>query len=384
MRAASPAWIIPLMVQEREMELFRVPIYPRIVAVSVAVPPFEYAQDEIVRIVCAKTLGIRWHDAANTLAERKRIERLFAASGVKRRFSVVDLDAFYQGPRSTGERMSQYQNSAYHLGREALSSTLAMPATIDGQSITDFIVVSCTGYSAPGLDVQLARDLGMPRQVRRTVVGHMGCFGALVGLRQGLAAVRAYPDAIVAVLGVELSTLHFSPTLATDPLTSFSLFGDAAAAVILRHDTAAGGPELVDTFCAAEFESADQMAWTITDQGFVMRLSPRVPVALRNAVDDAVAHLLQPHGLTVRDITHWLIHPGGPSILEAIQRRLELSAEQMALSWRVLADFGNCSSVTVLLMLDALLVSGAPRQGEWGVMMAFGPGLTLETCLLRF
>lgn len=360
------------------------PTSARIAAVSSAVPPFKYAQDDIVRIVREKTLGEEWCDTAETLAQGKRIGRLFAASGVTRRYSVVDLDDFYRRPRSTGERMVEYRQGAHELGRKALAAAVDPAGCVDRDTITDLIVVSCTGYSAPGLDVQLARDFGLQREVRRTVVGHMGCFGALVGLRQGLATVRAYPDATAAVMSVELSTLHFMPTLATEPLTSFALFGDAAAVVILRNDAGGDGPELVDTYCVAEFESADQMAWTITDQGFVMRLSPRVPVTLRHAVSNAVSRLLEQHGLTPGDVTHWLIHPGGPSILEAIQRRLELSSEQMALSWRVLADYGNCSSVTVLLMLDALLAGGATKRGEWGVMMAFGPGLTLEMCLLRF
>ena len=165
---------------------------------------------------------------------------------------------------------------------------------------------------------------------------------------------------------------------------SFALFGDAAAAVLVSDDPNATGPELVDTYCAAEFGAADQMSWTITDYGFVMGLSPRVPVTLRRTVAGVVGRLLAPHGLTSRDVTHWLVHPGGPSILDVIQHKLELSDEQMALSWQVLREHGNCSSATVLVMLDELVRSGRFQPGEWGVMMAFGPGLTLETCLLRF
>ncbi len=126
------------------------------------------------------------------------------------------------------------------------------------------------------------------------------------------------------------------------------------------------------------------MSWKITDQGFVMTLSPRVPVSLRRNILAVMDHLLTPHGLTISDVRHWIIHPGGPSILDAIQGKLELSDEQMALSWQVLHDHGNCSSATVLLIVDELLRSGRPNPGDWGVMMAFGPGLTLETCLLRF
>jgi predicted naringenin-chalcone synthase len=212
----------------------------------------------------------------------------------------------------------------------------------------------------------------------------MGCFGALVGLRQGVAALAAHPDATAAVLSVELCSLHFTPSSDPEALTSFALFGDAAAAVTLGTDPAARGPEIVATYCAADYATADQMSWTITDEGFMMGLSPRVPVTLSRNIKPVMERLLAPQGLTTRDITHWLVHPGGPSILEAIQRKLELAPEQMALAWDTLRDYGNCSSATVLIMLDALLRAGTAKPGEWGVMMAFGPGLTLETCLMRF
>jgi predicted naringenin-chalcone synthase len=178
--------------------------------------------------------------------------------------------------------------------------------------------------------------------------------------------------------------LHCAATLETDAVTSFALFGDAAAALLLRSDARAGGPLLVDTHCTSDFEAIDQMTWRVTDQGFRMSLSPRVPVTLGRNVRAAVEGLLAPRHLATGDVAHWLIHPGGPSILQAIERKLELSDEQMALSWQVLSENGNCSSTTVLLMLDRLLRSGRTRPGEWCVMMAFGPGLTLETCLLRF
>lgn len=357
---------------------------PRIVASGTAHPPHIFSQDAIRDQLRAHVLGPDWERRPETAERGRQIARLFAASRVERRQSVVNLPEYYSRPRGTGERMADYAAHSAPLARTALEACLADTTRHTARDITDFFVVSCTGYSAPGLDILLARDLGMPRDVRRVVVGHMGCFGALVGLREALAAVRARPDAVAAVLTIELPMLHFTPTLDPEVLTSFALFGDAAAAVLLSAGPGARGPELVDTYCVADFDAAGQMSWTITDAGFVMGLSPRVPVTLRRNILPAMDHLLSPHGLTPRDVTHWLIHPGGPSILEAIQGKLELSAEQMALSWQVLAEHGNCSSATVLLMLDELLRSGRARPGEWGVMMAFGPGLTLETCLLRF
>ncbi len=212
----------------------------------------------------------------------------------------------------------------------------------------------------------------------------MGCFGALVGLRTCLDAVRARPAATAALLSVELSMLPFAPTLDQEVLTSFALFGDAAVELLVGHDERATGPELVETYGAAEFATADQMSWTIGDRGFVTTLSPRVPVTMRRVVKGIVERLLTPQGLTASDVAHWLVHPGGPSILEAVQDRLKLSEEQLAPSWQVLREHGNCSSASVLLILDEVVRSRRARPGDWGVMLAFGPGLTVETALLRF
>jgi predicted naringenin-chalcone synthase len=343
--------------------------YPRITALASASPPHRYSQEAILAIV---------HD--HTTGSKRELARLFGASGVAQRHSGIDLESYYNRPRTTAERMATYEAVGYRLGYEALA---ALPAG-NVAAVTDLFVVSCTGYSAPGLDIMLARDLGMAPTIRRTCIGHMGCFGALVGLRQAMAAVRANPGAMAALLSVELCSLHFQPTEDLEALTSFALFGDAAAALALSAAPEATGPAVVAVASMADYAAADQMSWTITDQGFVMGLSPRVPVTLRRNARAAVATLLAPHDLDVRDIDHWIIHPGGPSILEAIQRSLELSADQMAPSWQILRDHGNCSSATVLLILEELLRSGQPQSGEWGVMMAFGPGLTLEMCLLRF
>ncbi|WIG58991.1 MAG: Naringenin-chalcone synthase [Ktedonobacterales bacterium] len=359
--------------------------HPRILAIANADAPYTFDQTTVRAFAQDHILGPDWREQPAQAEQARLIARLFAASRVETRQSAIDIAQYYRQSRTTGERMQDYQTAAYSMGRDALTACLRDAGDLHGAGdISDFVVVSCTGYSAPGLDIQLARDEGMRRDVRRVIVGHMGCFGAVVGLRQCLAAVRAYPGATAALLSVELTSLHFSPTLDPEVLTALALFGDAAACALIGDDPAATGPELVDVYCAADFASADQISWVIADEGFIMGLSPRVPVTLRRNVAGVVEGLLQPHGLAARDVAHWVVHPGGPSILDAVARRLELSDEQMALSWEVLRDRGNCSSATVLLILERLIRSGRARRGEWCVLMAFGPGLTLETCLLRF
>lgn len=359
--------------------------HPRILALAPAQPQYIYPQADVARYAQEKLLGDDWRSHPEMADYAQQIEHLFSASGVEWRQGVVDLLDFYSRPRTTAERMEEYQRHATPLARTALeAATRGARGKRAIADISDFIVVSCTGYSAPGLDLTLARDLEMARDIRRVCIGHMGCYGALVGLRECLATVRAHPDATAALLTVELSSLHYAPNLNSELLTAFALFGDGAAAALLSYDEDGTGPQLVDTYCAADFSGMDQMTWNITDQGFIMGLSPRVPVTLRRNVRGIVEHLLQAHDLDVRDVAHWIVHPGGPSILDVIQAKLELSDEQMAPSWKVLREHGNCSSATVLLILDELLRAGRPKVGEWGVMMAFGPGLTLETALLRF
>jgi predicted naringenin-chalcone synthase len=360
-----------------------VTVSPRILSVGAARPPYLWQQDTLTRIAKENLLGPDWEDDTARAEDARRIERLFSSSRVRQRHSVVDYETYYAQPRSTGERMAAYAQLAYPLAREAVEKTLAEYDRL-AQSITDFVVISCTGYAAPGLDITLARDLNMPRDVRRIVIGHMGCYGAMVGLRQALSSLRAYPGSTMLMLSVELCSLHFTPTLDPEALTGFALFADGAAGVLLTSEEHATGPQLVESYCAADFGAANQMSWTITDAGFFMGLSPRVPVTLRRNIAGVMDNLLTPRGLGVADITHWLVHPGGPSIVEAVQQKLELSDEQVALSWEILAEHGNCSSTTVLLMLERLLREGRAKSGEWGVMMAFGPGLTLETCLLQF
>lgn len=359
--------------------------YPRIEALNVAHPQFQFRQDTLMRAAQDRLLGAGWRDNPQLHEQAANLQRLFAAARVEQRQCVVDLPTLYQRTPTTAERMRLYEEHAGRLALAAAEPSLSQSGYGGGKgSVSDVIVVSCTGYSAPGVDLQLARDLDLGQSVRRTSIGHMGCYGALVGLRQAALTAQAHPSALTLLVSIELCSLHFAPSMDLELLTTFALFGDAAAAVMLTDDTAATGPAIVDARSFSDYAASDQMSWRIGDSGFTMSLSPRVPVSLRRHIAQATDSLLAPHGLSVRDVDHWIVHPGGPSILQAVQAKLELSDAQMAHSWNVLREHGNCSSATVLLILDELMRSGQAREGQWLVMMAFGPGLTIEMCLLRF
>ncbi len=236
--------------------------HPRILSIATAQPSRRYSQDEILDFVQSYLLGRDWREHPERAKRARALAQSFTASRIEERQCVIDIESFYSRPRSTGDRMAVYRDAAYALGGEALRAALEQgPEGRGVQAISDFYVISCTGYVAPGLDVLLARDLGMSRAVRRVNIGHMGCYGALVGIRQCLATARAYPDATAAMLAVELSSLHLAPSDDPELLTLLAIFGDAAAALTLGYDESSSGPEVVDAYCAADFASAEQMSW---------------------------------------------------------------------------------------------------------------------------
>jgi predicted naringenin-chalcone synthase len=227
----------------------------------------------------------------------------------------------------------------------------------------------------PGLDILLARDLALPPDARRVFVGHMGCYAALPGLGVAADYVALYGRPAV-LLCVELPSLHVQPpTVDPQQVVAHSLFSDAAAAVVLIPGTQ--GPGVREIASLTDTTTADHMSWHVTDLGFRMGLSPRVPDVLARHVAPLVGGLLGRHGLAIADVQGWAVHPGGPRILDVVQEQLGLPAEALRASRQGLAEHGNCSSPTVLMILEQIL--GAPGPT---LLMAFGPGLTLYAGLL--
>ncbi|MBX6748208.1 MAG: type III polyketide synthase [Micromonosporaceae bacterium] len=305
-------------------------------------------------------------------------KRIFTNSGVRRRHGVVNPLVEDPSGWSTAERMRRYLVEALPLGKDALASALAR-AGVAATDVGMLVVCSCTGYATPGLDILLARDLAMATDLRRVLIGHMGCYAALPGL--GVAAdFVAQHERPAVLLCVELPSLHVQPSERdVQQVVAHALFSDAAAAVVLVPN--GSGPRVVRVVARTDPTTADHMTWHITDLGFRMGLSPEVPDALARQVEPAVGDLLGPSGLDTTEVSAWAVHPGGPRILEVVAQRLALPGDALASSTKVLAEHGNCSSATVLLVLDDLLRRSGGLRGP-GVAMAFGPGLTLYAALL--
>jgi alkylresorcinol/alkylpyrone synthase len=341
---------------------------PRVQALGSAVPEHVYKQAEIVDDFFARRAD--WDPA---------YAEVFQASGVERRAAVVDVHEYYATSRTTADRMETFAPAARRLGAAAARRALDRAEPGAAATVDELIAVSCTGYAGPGLDVHLAADLQLRPDLARLALGHMGCYAALPALRT--AAALAAGGRRVLVACVELCSLHLQPIASREDAVTSALFADGAAAALVGPD--APGLEVAGARTATLPASEGRMGWAVGDEGFRMTLSPRVPALVERGVGALVHDLLAGHGLAVDEVAHWVVHPGGPEILERVQRRLGLADAQLARSWEVLADGGNRSSATILFILDALVASGDLQPGQWVVMLAFGTGLTMEALLLR-
>ncbi|MFI5932505.1 type III polyketide synthase [Actinoplanes sp. NPDC051494] len=309
-------------------------------------------------------------------------KRLFENSGVRTRQAAVSPLLEDVSTWSTERRMRRYQIEAIPLGKEAIGRALT-DAGLAADDLGLFAVCSCTGYATPGLDILLARDLGMSPQVQRVFVGHMGCYAALpgIGMAADFVAARGRPALL---LCAELTSLHLQPPdTHTDiqQIVSHALFSDAAAAVVLTPQPA-HGYAVSDVAALTDTSTAGHMTWDVTDLGFRMGLSPQVPDVLALHVRDLVEELLGRNALSIADVDGWAVHPGGPRILDVVQERLGLTDEDLGASRGVLSSYGNCSSPTVLLVLEELRRRVVPPRRT--VLLAFGPGLTLYGVLLEY
>ncbi|WP_328500338.1 type III polyketide synthase [Streptomyces sp. NBC_00457] len=311
--------------------------------------------------------------------------RIAAHSGVARRHLAVSPLLEDISDWSTAARMRRYLQEALPLGKDAVAS--ALDATgVDPAAVGLLCVVSSTGYAAPGLDTRVARDVGMSPQVERLLVGHMGCFAALPALAACANYVRLHRRPAV-LLNAELSSLHLQPPpWDGDQVVVHVLFGDAVTATVVHPDASADGGaglRIVDVLAHTDTEHEDHMLWTVGDHGFRMGLSPEVPDVLERLVPDAVGELLARHSLRLDDVRWWAVHPGGRRIIDAVEGSLGLTPDAVAASRSVLREYGNCASAGLPLVIRELQSRTPLAAGQYGLAMAFGPGLTFYAALLR-
>lgn len=319
--------------------------------------------------------------------DRRLFERMARRSGIARRFSVlapdahpdrIDTDGFYArgGFPGTAARMRRYEAEALPLAVRAVEDLASAEGAGWSAGITHLIVTSCTGFAAPGLDAGLIARFGLDLAVERTIVGFMGCNAAMNALKLARHGVRSDPRAKVLMINLELCTLHNQETEDLEQALCFLLFADGCAASLVTAEPRGLALERFGSAMLAE--AADLITWHIGDAGFDMRLSGEVPAVIGRHLPAHVASLLgqRPHS----EVELWAVHPGGRTILDAVEGALGLAPARLAASRSVLKDFGNMSSATIMFVLQRLM---AEEDCGDGVALGFGPGLSIEGMAFR-
>lgn len=337
-------------------------------------------------------------------AIRERLPELYARSGIDFRSSCIDDYVceppdftFYppswslQPAPSTAARNQKYREAAIPLAEDVARAALAA-ARLEPEAVTHVVTVSCTGFFAPGLDIELVKRLGLRPDTQRVMVGFMGCYAAFNALRVAHGFCQAHPDARVLVVCLELCTLHFQVEDTMESAVINAIFSDGAAAAVLAARSAAnarGELAYADNHCLLDGDSMNYMTWDIGDTGFRMGLSHRVPGVLAEQLPGFLETLLRRNDLDQAAVDFWAVHPGGRAIVEKVRDVLGLPDAAVADSLEVLRQYGNMSSPTILFVLKRLLdqhrtMQRGGRPGfAHGVALAFGPGLTLEGALFQ-
>ncbi len=330
--------------------------------------------------------------------ERRRLKVLYRASGIQSRQSVIEDYGkkngdftFFPNTRElepfpdVADRMALYKDSALDLCVKAAHRCFEGTNGIANKDITHIISVSCTGMYAPGLDIELVEALSLSTHVQRTAINFMGCYAAFNALKVADAICRADADANVLLVCVELCSIHFQKKNDDDNLLANALFGDGAAAVILTSKPKKGlSLSLENFYCDLAYAGKQEMAWNIGGLGFEMRLSAYVPDIIKLGIKKLADNLLQKISLSRKNIDLFAIHPGGKKILETIEKELGLTRQDNACAYKVLREHGNMSSPTVLFVLKEIMDGiGIDEEKKNILSFAFGPGLTMESMLLK-
>lgn len=347
----------------------------RVVGLGTALPPHRFTQEEAIEELR------RWYAFAPSRPDLplERAEAVFRNAGVETRHGVFPPGALLV-ERSLGEKNRIYLEAAAALAERAAVEALRR-AEIAPAAVDLLVTTSCTGFAIPALDVRLLERLPFRRDIRRLPVTELGCGAGVAALRIAHDFLRAYPGATVLVVAAETPTLTFQPSdYSADHVVSCAIFGDGAAAAVLSDEA---GPGLSIRATATRFfpGTADFMGFDLETTGFHIFLSRRIPSFVRTDLVPALADLLDGAGTAPEEVGTWLIHPGGPRILDAIEESLDLPAGGLAASRAVLRRVGNLSSATILFVIDEYLRGAPPAHDETACIAAVGPGFQLDAAV---
>lgn len=328
--------------------------------------------------------------------EKRKLKFLYHQSAIETRYSVLSdysLPAkdwqFYPATENLEPfpdlelRMEWYSKTAPTLSVKAVEECI--DHKINKDEITHLITVSCTGMSAPGLDLQIMEIMDLPKNIFRTSVNFMGCYAAIHGMKLADAFCKSDKNAKVLVVCTELCTLHFQNKITPDNIAASLLFGDGSAAILITHDdNDLWGLRMKNFYSEVGFNGKEHMSWQLSSSGFLMKLSGYVPDLIEQDFNHLLENALQNANTDRNDISHWCIHPGGKRILACIEKCTSITHDDLEYSSQVLNDYGNMSSPTILFVLKEIIDSLEKKAKKtiniFGA--AFGPGLTMETFIL--
>lgn len=347
-----------------------------ITSIGCAVPKYAIKTADLLDYMQKKC---NWNDE-----ESRKFSLLYERSGIDTKYCV--LPDFITNKKHTlyakkaepliENRLLIYNQEAYKLSIEAINKCLKKD--IDLQKITHLITVSCTGMSAPGIDLQLVQGLGLNKNIVRTSVNFMGCYAAIHALKSASYICNSIENAQVLIVCVELCSLHFNKKNTMDAIASNLLFGDGAAAVLVSNHRS--NLALKSFYSEIVFDGQNEMAWNITSKGFLMQLSAYIPALINAKFKDFVEKAATKAMFQKTIFENWALHPGGKKILDLIKISLQISDIGLSSSYEILKNYGNMSSPTVLFVLNHLQEN---RSNESPIFLAaFGPGLTMESVIL--
>lgn len=358
---------------------------PFITSIGTAVPENKFEQATIARFM---------ERIISDEAQQRKMHAVFRASSINTRHSVLNdygkenNFSFYPNTKdlhpfpTTALRMQAYRQHACALSLRAINDCINPEQT---EGVTHLITVSCTGMYAPGLDIDIVRALQLPTSTERICINFMGCYAAINAMKVADSICKANAKAKILIVCTELCSLHFQKDFTEDNILANALFADGAAALFIEAESSGTKNYSIEAFHNNIITTEEQhMAWSIGDLGFEMKLSSYVPEILQKGTRQLLNSLIEKTRIDLKDIHHYAIHPGGKKILEAVAKELELNNGQLKESYYVLRNFGNMSSPTVVFVLREMLRSfSMVNEGEYVMGMAFGPGLTMESVLLK-
>ena len=352
--------------------------YPRILGIGTATPPIRLTQEQTFHVAGYET---------------ERIRKIFANSDIEYRHFFFGSTPNLQ--ETSDQQNQRYLSGAIKTGCRAILNCVESAGT--SVKDVDFLAVcTCTGYVCPDVGSRLIAHMGFRKNVQRASVVGLGCAGALPALQRASDFVRANPGRKALMLAVEICSACYYVDNTLETVIGNAICADGAAAFLLGAGEQTGGaspqrvsgeiayPEIIDFETFLDTEQIEEVGLRHKEGKLRIVLGASIQHLAGPMIETALQQLLRRHELAQSDIRFWVVHPGGRKIIDNVQKHFGITEDQLRFSRNVLRNYGNMSSPTVMFVLDEVVRKGDPQPGDWGVMIALGPGMAAEVALLKW